>query len=181
MASVLREKVNSEARPHERAGTSAADAEARIKALYAEHGSMLLAYATRATGDRRAAEEAVQETLLRAWRHADRLDAEPSVAGWLVTTVSSIVADRAGAGSSQPAGLLGGHADGATTSVMVMEALKSLSREHREVLIELCYRGRTAAQAGESLGIPAATVKIRSHYALRALRLAFKERQEVEI
>jgi RNA polymerase sigma-70 factor (ECF subfamily) len=174
MASLLREKVAREEPSH---GRGPAEAEALIRALYAEHGSMLLAYATRATGDRGAAEEVVQETLLRAWRHADRLDTEQSVAAWLVTVAGSIVADMAAPGpTGQEAS-----PDVAPTSVLVMEALKSLSPEHREVLIELCYRGRTAEEAAESLGIPAATVKIRSHYALRALRLAFKERQEVGI
>ena len=49
------------------------DAESLIRSLYAEHGRSLLAYATRLTGDRAAAEDVVQETLLRAWKHADDL------------------------------------------------------------------------------------------------------------
>ncbi|WP_448701194.1 sigma factor, partial [Streptomyces avidinii] len=43
--------------------------EALIKSVYEEHGHALLAYATRLTGDRAAAEDVVQETLIRAWRH----------------------------------------------------------------------------------------------------------------
>lgn len=39
--------------------------EALIKSVYEEHGHALLAYATRLTGDRAAAEDIVQETLIR--------------------------------------------------------------------------------------------------------------------
>jgi RNA polymerase sigma-70 factor (ECF subfamily) len=34
----------------------------------------LLAYLTRLTGDRAAAEDVVQESLVRAWKHADYLE-----------------------------------------------------------------------------------------------------------
>ena len=40
-----------------------------IRALYAEHGRSLLACTSRLTGDRARAEDVVQETLLRAWKH----------------------------------------------------------------------------------------------------------------
>ena len=53
--------------------TDAAEA-SLIRSLYAEHGRSLLAYATRLTGDRAAAEDVVQETLVRAWKHAGRPD-----------------------------------------------------------------------------------------------------------
>ena len=49
--------------------------EALVHAVYAEHGRALLAYATRLMGDRAAAEDIVQETLIRAWRHP-RFDSE---------------------------------------------------------------------------------------------------------
>jgi RNA polymerase sigma-70 factor (ECF subfamily) len=43
------------------------------------------------------------------------------------------------------------------------------------VLVECYYRGRTVGQAATALGVPAGTVKSRTHYALRALRLALEE------
>ena len=46
---------------------------------------------------------------------------------------------------------------------------------HREVLVECFYLGRSVADAANRLGIPPGTVKSRTYYALRALRLVLAE------
>ena len=46
---------------------------------------------------------------------------------------------------------------------------------HRAVLLECYYRGAPVAEAARHLGVPEGTVKSRTHYALRALRLALEE------
>ena len=52
-----------------------ADDDELIRALHAEHGDALFAHALRlCDGDRQRAEDLVQETLLRAWRHPEALD-----------------------------------------------------------------------------------------------------------
>ena len=56
------------------------------------------------------------------------------------------------------------------------DALRALSQEHRAVIVETYYRGRSVAEAAAALGIPAGTVKSRCYYALRALKLALAER-----
>ena len=58
---------------------------------------------------------------------------------------------------------------------MVAEAITQLSSDHRAVLLECYYRGRSVAEASRRLGVPEGTVKSRTHYALRALRLALEE------
>jgi RNA polymerase sigma-70 factor (ECF subfamily) len=58
---------------------------------------------------------------------------------------------------------------------VVADAVTHLSPEHRAVLQECYFNGRTVADAARRLGIPEGTVKSRTHYALRALRLALEE------
>ena len=60
-------------------------------------------------------------------------------------------------------------------SWVVAEALTHLSADHRTVLLECYYRGRSVAEASRRLGVPEGTVKSRTHYALRALKLALEE------
>ncbi|MEU2338886.1 sigma-70 family RNA polymerase sigma factor [Streptomyces sp. NPDC013172] len=161
-------------------GPQATTHEALIRTLYAEHGNALLAYATRLTGDRAAAEDIVQETLIRAWKHPEVIsNPQGSLRGWLLTVARNIATDRYRAKaarpsevaeSASPAPLLEDHAEKVVNSVVVLEALQQLKAEHREVLVEIYYRGRTAAEAAGRLGIPEGTVKSRAHHALKALR-----------
>jgi RNA polymerase sigma-70 factor (ECF subfamily) len=164
-------------------------AEALVRSLYAEHGRSLLAYATRLTGDRAAAEDVVQETLVRAWKHADDLTGgQGSVRGWLLTVARNIVTDRARARAVRPAEvadvvdrppLEGDHSESVVNAMVLLAALDQVSPEHREVLVELYYRGRSVAEAAKVLGIPPGTVKSRSYYALRALRAVMAGQAEL--
>lgn len=164
--------------------------EALVHAVYQEHGRALLAYATRLTGDRAAAEDIVQETLIRAWRHPDVLtNGKGSTRGWLLTVVRNLVTDRFRARAARPQEvpenpdsppLVRDHADRVVASVTVMEALDQLSEDHRGVLDQIYFQGRSLGEAANALGIPAGTVKSRSYYALRALRASLtREGDEV--
>jgi RNA polymerase sigma-70 factor (ECF subfamily) len=63
---------------------------------------------------------------------------------------------------------------------LVAAALGRLTQEHRDVLRECYFRGGSVAQAACVLGIAPSTVKSRTYYALRALRLAIEELRDVE-
>ncbi|OZM75966.1 sigma-70 family RNA polymerase sigma factor [Pseudonocardia sp. MH-G8] len=154
--------------------------EALLHSVYSEHGRALLAYATRLTGDRAAAEDVVQETLIRAWRHPEVLtNGKGSTRGWLLTVARNLVTDRYRARAARPREvaenpdappLVRDHADSVVASVTVMAALDELSEDHRGVLDQIYFKGRSLGEAATALGIPAGTVKSRSYYALRALR-----------
>ncbi|GAB7038584.1 MULTISPECIES: sigma-70 family RNA polymerase sigma factor [Catenuloplanes] len=154
--------------------------EALIRSLYEEHGGALIAYATRLTGDRTAAEDVLQETLLRAWRHAHELsESTGSIRGWLFTVARNIITDRARARSVRPTEVAESpvtvpvsrdHSDQVVDSIVALDALETLSEEHRSVLVEIYFRGRTVTETAEHLGIPPGTVKSRSHNAMKSLR-----------
>jgi RNA polymerase sigma-70 factor (ECF subfamily) len=162
--------------------------DALIRELYAEHGRAVLAYATRLTGDRAAAEDVVQETLLRAWRHSTAMvNGKGSVRGWLLTVARNIITDRARARAARPTEvaespatppLQPDHADQVVASVVAAEALDMLSDEHRAVLEQLYLNGRTVTEAAVVLGVPPGTVKSRSYYALRTLRDALGRKND---
>jgi RNA polymerase sigma-70 factor (ECF subfamily) len=162
--------------------SSAASGEALIRMLYQEHGNALLTYATRLTGDQWVAEDVIQETLLRAWRHADVLNEEAgSIRGWLFTVARNLVVDRARRTAARPAEVaagyeaterisVGDHAQRVVDSMVALDVLERLSEEHRAVVVELYIRGRSGPEAAEALGIPIGTVKSRAHRALRGMR-----------
>jgi RNA polymerase sigma-70 factor, ECF subfamily len=158
-----------------------------VRLLHEQHGGVLWAVALRTTGDPGRAQDAVQETLLRAWRHPDALDpSRGDPRPWLLRTLRNVLIDEWRARSARPevlyddVGGAGGptvadHAEAAAQSWTVAAALARLSADHRAVLAECYYRGRTVGEAAAALGIPSGTVKSRTHYALRALRLVLEE------
>jgi RNA polymerase sigma-70 factor (ECF subfamily) len=64
---------------------------------------------------------------------------------------------------------------------LVVAALRTLSDEHRAVVLETYFRGSSVAEAAAALGIPPGTVKSRLHYALRALRTTMGEMEGGEL
>jgi RNA polymerase sigma-70 factor (ECF subfamily) len=157
-----------------------------LRAIFAEHGDALYAHALRlASGDRQKAEDLVQETLLRAWRHPEALDPDRgSVRAWLFTTARNLAIDswrrrsvRVGEviTDSPPEPATDDETDRTVEGWLIAEALGRLSPVHREVLVECFYQGRSVAEAAARLGVPPGTVKSRTHYALRSLRLVLEE------
>jgi RNA polymerase sigma-70 factor (ECF subfamily) len=174
--------------------------EALMRELYAAHAGVLLGYVRRLLGgDTARAEDVVQETLLRAWRHPDALDPDraggASVRAWLLTVARHLVIDGERArkarprevphdGDVQAIGLV--HRDAVRVDDVELDrillahgmtdALAALTPDHRAVVEHLYFRDRSVADTASALGIPEGTVKSRSYYALRALRAACEER-----
>ncbi|MGF1430199.1 sigma-70 family RNA polymerase sigma factor [Kitasatospora sp. LaBMicrA B282] len=174
--------VTDDPRRHADAGRD----EELIRALYREHAGPLFGFVLHLVGgDRQRAEDVVQETLVRAWRHADQLDAAGPLRPWLVTVARRIVIDdhrRAAARppETDPAPLellpAADELDRALRMMAITDALGAVTEAHREVIVETYLKGRTVAEAAAVLGIPEGTVKSRVFYALRSLKIALEER-----
>jgi RNA polymerase sigma-70 factor, ECF subfamily len=157
-----------------------------MRALHDEHARALWVYALRLTGgDHGRAQDAVQETLLRAWRHSDVLDpARGSPRAWLFTTVRNVLIDEWRSRNARPEVVTDevpelsapDDADTAVQSWLLADAMRQLSSAHRDVIIECFYRGYSVGEASARLGVPPGTIKSRTYYALRALKLALEER-----
>ena len=157
-----------------------------LRSLYRTYAGELLGFALGALDDRQAAEEIVQETFTRAWRHADRYDAKRgSVRTWLYQIARNAIIDARRRASVRP-GLAPREADpdreGGGLSIeramlgwQVAAALERLSPEHRQVVRLAHVQGFSVREIAEALRLPEGTVKSRTWYALRSLRLTLEE------
>lgn len=162
-----------------------------MRAAYDAHGAELFRLALRSLGDRGLAEEIVQETFLRAWRHQERFDADRgSRRTWLFSIARHLIVDaaRSRAARPRPAGPLADPEHGrrgeravedpseeVLRSMQVEEALGRIGEEHRRAIVEVHLRDRPYAEVAKELGVPAGTLRSRTYYGLKALRLALEE------
>ena len=149
---------------------------------------MLWRFCLRLVGnDRGRAEDVTQETLLRAWRHRTILHSPPAaVRSWLFTVARNIVIDEWRSRKARPETPVAEvpeqrrstEDDAERPAAAVVGRRRGAhppSEDHRAVLLECYYRGRPVAEVARRLGVPQGTVKSRTHYALRALKLALEE------
>ncbi|WP_375540228.1 sigma-70 family RNA polymerase sigma factor [Nocardia sp. XZ_19_385] len=141
--------------------------------------------AMRSLGDAGLAEQAVQETLLRAWRACARFDASKgSVRTWLLAIQRNVLIDMGRARAARPVDAEWSEhgelidmrhaspdfADGLIDGLVVDDLLARLPRVQREAVTEVILRDRAYREVAAELGVPVGTVKTRVYYALQALR-----------
>jgi RNA polymerase sigma-70 factor, ECF subfamily len=153
-----------------------------VREAYAAHAGELYGFAVRSLSDRGLAEEAVQETFLRAWRAGERFDPQiGSLRTWLFAILRNVVIDLGRARAVRPGVAEGGvepsvePLEEALLAWQIEEAMRRIGDQHRHVLLETYYRGRPYAEVADELGVPEGTVKSRVYYGLRALRVALEE------
>jgi RNA polymerase sigma-70 factor (ECF subfamily) len=163
--------------------------EAGMRAAYDALGGELYRMAYRALNDGGLAEEALQETFLRAWRSADCYDPQrSSLRTWMFAIARNVAIELARARSSRPrpAGAeeaehaQQGAEDTAEESLRaweIEEALRHISTHHRHAIVEVYYRDRPCAQVAAEAGVPVGTVRSRLYYGLKALRSVLEERE----
>ena len=156
--------------------------ETGVREAYAAHAGELYGFALRSLNDSQLAEEAVQDTFLRAWRAGDRFDPEiGSLRTWLFAILRNVVIDIGRARAARPDLAVPlpeeGHEpfEDVLLNWQVEEALRRIGEQHRRVLVETYLRGRPYAEVAAELGVPVGTVKSRVYYGLKALRNALEE------
>ena len=156
------------------------DADAAVRQLYSHHAGALHGYVRQFCPDRASADDIVQETFIRAWRHLPQLSAgDRPVRPWLLRVARNLLTDADRAARSRPVTVQPEPGDDARDDTglqqvldrqLVAGALQRLSPAHQTVLGETFYRGATTAAVARQLGIPPGTARSRLHYALQALR-----------
>jgi RNA polymerase sigma-70 factor (ECF subfamily) len=157
-----------------------------LRELYRRYSSELFGFACNALGDRELAEEVVQDVFARAWRAAADYDPRrASVRTWLYTIARNRIVDagrrasvRPGLAAQEPTDSVGEidrELEQAVLRWQIAAALARLSPEHRDVIRLAHYGGLSLREISEQKGIPLGTVKSRTSYALRTLRLILDE------
>jgi RNA polymerase sigma factor (sigma-70 family) len=153
-----------------------------VRALYREYGGLVYSVAHRVLGRADLAEDAVQQTFVRAWQAADRIDVERDPAPWLATIAKRTAIDVYRHESRREADAIE-HVpvddpavitlppDLATLDAAwhVRRAIDALAPEEAEVVRMQHLEGMTHTDIAETLGIALGTVKSRSHRAHRKL------------
>ena len=153
-----------------------------IRALYREYGRLVYAVAHRVLGHHELAEEATQQTFVRAWQAAARIDVDRDPAPWLATIAKRVAIDVYRREARRPARALSDVAadDPALVSLPpdldaldavwhVRRAIDALPTEEATVVRLQHLDGLTQREISETLGLALGTVKSRSHRAHQKL------------
>jgi RNA polymerase sigma-70 factor (ECF subfamily) len=172
----------------------AASADIRaLRALYDRHASRILGLSLRILGDRREAEDVVQETFLEIWKRAREYDENRgSVLSWTLTMARNRAIDRLRSRHAAERAAFSSGADAGPQATLwpneaaqqkedverVGIALASLPSEQRFV-IELAYfQGLTHLEIAERTGAPVGTVKTRVRLAMAKLATLLGENEK---
>ncbi len=162
--------------------------------LYAEFAPRIFGLGMVILGNPSAAEDLVQDTMVKMWRNAERFDpARGSLETWVMRMARNLAidavrrrvlesrhTDRSAAAEGPDPDPGPEHVAEVTDLVgRARAAMRSLSDEQR-VALELAYfGGRTAAEVAQMEGVPLGTVKTRIRRALLSLRDTLEVRRDL--
>jgi RNA polymerase sigma-70 factor (ECF subfamily) len=144
-----------------------------IAAVLTADRALLHWRAMRGLGDSGLAEQAVQETLLRAWRSCAKFDGDKgTVRTWMLAIQRNVMIDIARARAARPGDRYADpdFSEGLVDGLLVAQLLERLPASQREAVVEVILRDRAYKDVADDIGVPVGTVKTRVHYALRSLR-----------
>jgi RNA polymerase sigma-70 factor (ECF subfamily) len=158
--------------------------EAGLRDAFLSHGGELFGFARRSLNSTPNAEDVVQETFSRAWRSRARFDPTlGSLRTWLFTIERRVILDFSVRQAKHATVSLDqarepaseDHVERAMLGWQMESALQRLDPEHRMIITEIYFNGRSGREVAEMFGLPEGTVRSRSFYALRMLRLLLEE------
>jgi RNA polymerase sigma-70 factor, ECF subfamily len=156
----------------------AAGEEEAVTAVYRRYAGPVLTVAMATLGRRDLADEAVQTTMLKAWRAASSFDPSRELAPWLYAIARRVAIDIYRRESRAATATELGDDDVAVVPLSfertweaweVRTALEKLPPDEREVVRLSHLVGLPHPQIAEQLGVPLGTVKSRSSRAHRRL------------
>lgn len=153
-----------------------------VRTMYREYGRFVHVIALRVLGRRDLAEEATQQTFVRAWQAADRLDPDRDPAPWLATIAKRVAIDLYRREARRPAVALS-EVPASDRSLVILppdldtldavwhvrQAIDALPADEATIVRLQHLDGLTQHEISEQLGIALGTVKSRSHRAHRKL------------
>ncbi len=150
---------------------------------YARHGGELYRFALSRLRDEGAAQDAVQETIVRAWRAGDRFDpATATLRTWLFAILKNVIIDQARSRARTPISsdnqdgredeVMTDHADTLADTDLLTRALGLISHDHRTAIVETYLRDRSYDDVAAELGVSVSTLRSRVFHGLKQLRLA---------
>ena len=156
---------------------------AAFEGFFARHRGLIERTAHALTGDPNVAEEVVQDTFVRAYRHRAILRTDVSPVPWLYRVALNLCYSRL-ARRRLPEQPIGGTTaelrDHAPEPAEIIEreelrqairrGVAALSEKHQLVIVLYYLEGLSLQETADALGIRLGTAKSRIHYALHALR-----------
>jgi RNA polymerase sigma-70 factor (ECF subfamily) len=153
-----------------------------VRAVYRAHGRLVYAVAYRVLGDRGLAEEATQQTFLKAWRAAHSFEVERDLGPWLAAIARRVAIDLYRREAVRAADPIESVLEGDPALVAapqsaeavydvweVRDAVAQLPSDEQEVVRLQHLDGFTHVQIAERLGVAVGTVKSRSFRAHKRL------------
>jgi RNA polymerase sigma-70 factor (ECF subfamily) len=173
-------------------GFRAGDPDA-VRAVYREYGRLVFAVARRTLGSRELAEEATQETFVKAWRAAAGFEPGRDIGPWLATIARRTAIDVHRREARRRADPLTEVAvdhpsvvelppgvERAYDAWAVRQAVDELPDDEREVVRLQHLEELTHVEVAARLGLPVGTVKSRSFRAHRRLAQRLGYLREVD-
>jgi RNA polymerase sigma-70 factor (ECF subfamily) len=155
-----------------------------FEAFFERHRSLIFRTAYGLTGDRNAAEEILQDTFVRAYRHRNTLRDDISPVPWLHRVALNLCYTRLGRRRLDAAPIDASAAGELRDTALeppdwaireelrqsIREGVAALPPKHQGVIVLYYLNGLSLQETATALHVALGTVKSRLHYALHALR-----------